>query len=82
MLAAGSGRFLAEEVQLDGYQGEALAQVVVQFTRKSRPLSLLGIDQSSAQAQRGFLRLPSPGDIHRGTPHQYRLAFAELDSAL
>ena len=53
-------RGFSKHLQLDGKHREALAQVIMQFTRQPHLLLFLRLDEPPAQIARGFLGEPKP----------------------
>ena len=83
---AGPGRVLAEEVQVDGQEGQALVQVVVQLAGDPPAFRFLGLEQPAGQAPQLALALaqallrPSPiRTFHQQADDQQGLSGANGD---
>ncbi len=79
----GLWRLLGQQVQLDGQEGEALVQVVMQFAGDPPSLLFLGMDQSTGQGPQFPLALPqssfrptSAGSFHQEPENQKGLNHA------
>ncbi len=81
-LPALRGRVLAKHFQLDGKQGQALAQVIVQFAGEPRLLFFLSVDQPPAEIVRCLLGKLASRIVQRRAAHENRFTSSiKLDTA-